>query len=68
METTSPITPETTVNQLLELRPQSIGILQEQGIDSCCGGSLPLREAALEAGTDIDLLLSLLLSQAEEQK
>ncbi|HEX7004602.1 MAG TPA: DUF542 domain-containing protein [Trueperaceae bacterium] len=60
------ITRETSVNRILELAPDAIVVLDEFGIDSCCGGSLSLGEAAQEATVDADLVLSRLTSRYQE--
>ena len=60
------ITPETSVNRILELAPDAIDVLDEFGIDSCCGGSLSLSEAAQEATVDAELVLSRLAKRLQE--
>ena len=60
------ITPDTSVNQLLELAPDAIEVLDELGIDSCCGGSLSLTEAAKDASVDFDSVYSRLEQRFSE--
>lgn len=60
----SGITSNMTVNELLAARPEASGLLLELGIDTCCGGSLPLGEAAADAGVDFDRIASLLDAEA----
>ncbi len=48
------ITPDMTVNELLAARPEATGVLLDLGIDTCCGGSLSLAEAASDAGLSVD--------------
>jgi regulator of cell morphogenesis and NO signaling len=55
--TESVITAETTVNEAILRVPASLAIFAECGIDSCCGGSLPIGEAARRHGLDADALL-----------
>lgn len=49
-----------TVNQLLELEPGAGAELNALGIDTCCGGSSPLGEAAAEAGVELSVVLRVL--------
>ncbi|WP_413217646.1 DUF542 domain-containing protein [Thermus oshimai] len=41
-----------TVNEVLKAHPEAVALLNRLGLDTCCGGSLPLEEAAREAGQD----------------
>lgn len=47
-----------TVNELIATCPESVEVFNRHGIDACCGGDVPPREAALRDGVDVDLLLS----------
>jgi regulator of cell morphogenesis and NO signaling len=47
-----------SVNDLLRDHPSSIVALTAHGIDTCCGGDLPLPEAARHAGVSFDRLVS----------
>lgn len=55
--TESGITAETTVNEAIRRVPASVAIFAGCGIDSCCGGALPIGEAARRHGVDTDALL-----------
>jgi iron-sulfur cluster repair protein YtfE (RIC family) len=57
METSPRISPDTTVNEILKQRPEAVATLNALGIDTCCGGSSALHEAAAEAGVSIDDVL-----------
>jgi len=35
-----------TVNEAVQLCPEAIGVFEAAGIDTCCGGALPIAEAA----------------------
>lgn len=50
----------TTVNDLLRRHPGSIAVLNRFGVDTCCGASLPLEAAALNAGVPLEELLAAL--------
>jgi iron-sulfur cluster repair protein YtfE (RIC family) len=53
----APITSSETVNELVARAPQVLPVLQLYGIDTCCGGSLPLRVAAERHELDFDTLV-----------
>jgi iron-sulfur cluster repair protein YtfE (RIC family) len=46
-----------SVNEVLRAAPASGAIFNRFGVDTCCGGGLPLHEAAREAGVALDELL-----------
>ena len=55
---TSPIlSPAMTVNEAIRLHPATVGVFNEFGIDACCGGAVPIREAAVRDGADPQVLL-----------
>ena len=49
---------EITVNELIREVPLTIPVFNSFGIDSCCGGGLPLKEAAQRHGLDVNTLLA----------
>ena len=51
---------EITVNELIREVPLTIPVFNSFGIDSCCGGAVPVREAARRDGADVDALLAAL--------
>jgi iron-sulfur cluster repair protein YtfE (RIC family) len=51
------IDPSWTVYELIHMRPETADALRSYGIDTCCGGTRTLNEAARLAGLDIDALL-----------
>jgi regulator of cell morphogenesis and NO signaling len=55
--TESGITAETTVNEAIRRVPASLAVFAGCGIDSCCGGALPIGEAARRHGVDAGALL-----------
>jgi regulator of cell morphogenesis and NO signaling len=57
------IDPQLSVNQLLRHRPAALPLLAAAGIDTCCGGGLPLAEAAGRAGVELTDLLRRLEAQ-----
>ena len=50
------INPFWTVNDLLRIIPESAATLNRLGIDTCCGGSLPVAEAAAAAATTVEAI------------
>jgi regulator of cell morphogenesis and NO signaling len=48
-----PFTPALTVNDLLRERPAAAVALNQLGIDTCCGGSLSLADAAAHVGVSL---------------
>jgi iron-sulfur cluster repair protein YtfE (RIC family) len=67
LNTTMTITPETTLNAIVARYPETLPILQRFGLDTCCGGALPLRDAAQHHGLDVEEILRALDSAAKEQ-
>ena len=51
---------EITVNELIREVPLTIPVFNSFGIDSCCGGAVPVREAARRDGAEGDALLAAL--------
>ena len=49
-----------TVNEVIRLFPASVAVFGSFGIDSCCGGALPVLEAAARHRIDEEALLDAL--------
>ena len=60
------ITPATTVDDVLARYPITFSVLNAFGVDSCCGGSASLREAAAHALADESVLLDALQMTARD--
>ncbi|HJP57011.1 MAG TPA: DUF542 domain-containing protein [Gemmatimonadales bacterium] len=59
MQTPFPsLAPALTVNDLLRERPEAAAVLNRLGIDTCCGGSLTLADAAASVGLPLAELLA----------
>jgi regulator of cell morphogenesis and NO signaling len=54
-----------TINEIIALHPASVEVFQRHGMDSCCGGALPVLEAAQRHGVDREVLLAELATVAE---
>lgn len=66
MTTTSIISPAMTVNEAIRLHPATVGVFNQFGIDACCGGAVPVRDAALRDGADPGRLVAALNQAALE--
>jgi regulator of cell morphogenesis and NO signaling len=58
------IDPAATVNQVVHEHPSTVTVFARHHIDSCCGGGLPVEEAARRHGVDLDALLAELARSA----
>lgn len=50
--------PSLTVNDVLARWPATLPLLNSLGIDTCCGGTDSLRDAAQRAGVPLPVLLA----------
>lgn len=64
---TTAVTSETTVNEVIRRVPGAVRVLGEAGIDACCGGALPLAEAARRHGLELEDVLADLDRIAEDR-
>ncbi|MHC4954580.1 MAG: iron-sulfur cluster repair di-iron protein [Planctomycetota bacterium] len=62
---TSPITPDTLVGAVATEHPLATRVFARHGIDFCCGGGRPLREACADKGLEPDVLVSELKTEIE---
>lgn len=67
MQTISEINPEWSVNELLLRHPETARVLNERGVDTCCGGGDSLAEAARAGDGDLDALLGALAAAVRER-
>jgi len=67
MENTSQIDNISTVNELVMRYPATIAVFNRFGIDSCCGGGVPIADAARRDGADVDALLAALREAVEQR-
>lgn len=56
------LTLKTKVNEVLQRHPEAVSLLNEMGIDTCCGGADSLEEAARQAGKNPEEVLTALLA------
>ncbi|MHB0947817.1 MAG: DUF542 domain-containing protein [Gemmatimonadaceae bacterium] len=52
-----------TVNATIALFPETVEVFNRFGIDACCGGAVPLDEAAHRDGADPEALYEALLAE-----
>lgn len=57
---TSIIDPSWTINETVTRLPDTLPVFDAFGLDSCCGGGHPIREAARRHGLDLEALLTAL--------
>lgn len=55
------------VNDVISLYPETISVFNDFGIDACCGGAVPLAEAARRDGVDLDELMAALAAVLDEK-
>ena len=63
-----PIATTDTINAIVALYPAVLPALQRFGLDTCCGGALPLATAAAHHGLDVQALLEALEALRREQE
>lgn len=62
----STISADATVNEIVRAFPATLPVFNEFGIDSCCGGGIPLKVAAERDGADVDVLVARLRAVVEK--
>jgi iron-sulfur cluster repair protein YtfE (RIC family) len=60
------IDPNLTDNAVVQRYPAALGVFNARGLDTCCGGGLPVAEAARRHGLDLQELLAALEQAAAE--
>jgi regulator of cell morphogenesis and NO signaling len=58
----SAIDPRSTVNDIITRYPSTLAVFNAYGIDACCGGALPVAEAAARHKIPLNALRSALES------
>jgi regulator of cell morphogenesis and NO signaling len=59
------LTTEDTLNAIVARYPQALPVLQRFGLDTCCGGALPLHTAAQHHGLDLSEVVAALRAALE---
>ncbi|WML51564.1 DUF542 domain-containing protein [Neobacillus sp. PS3-12] len=52
------ITNNTLVKDIVNEFPKSSDVFKKHRIDFCCGGNIPIEQAATESDVELDLLIS----------
>jgi regulator of cell morphogenesis and NO signaling len=58
METVKTLDPAWTVNETVARYPTTAAVFNRFGVDTCCGGGVPITAAAAREGIDPDALLA----------
>jgi iron-sulfur cluster repair protein YtfE (RIC family) len=53
----TPITADDPLNAIVARYPSTLPAMRRFGLDTCCGGAVPLRTAAEHHGLDLDELI-----------
>lgn len=60
------VDPNLTIGEVVRRYPAALGVFNARGLDTCCGGGLPVVEAAARHGLDLVELLAALEQVAAE--
>jgi regulator of cell morphogenesis and NO signaling len=55
-----------TISEVVRRYPTALGVFNARGLDTCCGGGLPVAEAAARHGLDLAELEAALARAAAE--
>lgn len=58
--------PSLTINEIVARHPETIAVFNRFGMDTCCGGGVPVEEAARRDGLDLDPILAALRDAMEQ--
>lgn len=58
--TTTVLSPSATLNEIVAEYPSSLPVLQRFGLDTCCGGAIPLATAAAHHNIEVGAVLAAL--------
>lgn len=60
--TTAVLDTSLTVNELVAREPSTIDVFNRFGMDTCCGGTIPIADAARRDSVNLDALIAALQS------
>ena len=63
-----PVATTDTINAIVARYPAALPVLQRLGLDTCCGGALPLATAAAHRGLDVQMVLEALRHEQEQAR
>ena len=58
MTTESKITPEMTIDEVIQKLPQAQTVFTRYGVDTCCGGFRQLKDGVKVSGASLDQLIA----------
>jgi len=58
--------PSRTINEIVAGHPETIAVFNRFGMDTCCGGSVAVNDAARRDGLDLDQVLAALRDAMEQ--
>ena len=58
--------PSLTINEIVSRHPETISVFNRFGMDTCCGGSVSVEDAARRDGLDLDQILAALRDAMEQ--
>ena len=62
------VDPSLSIGELVRRYPAALGVFNARGLDTCCGGGLPVAVAAARNGLDLAELLAALGRVAAESE
>ena len=57
--------PTLTINEIVALYPATIPVFNRFGMDTCCGGGIPVESAARRDGIDLEVVMAALRTVVE---
>ena len=60
MQKLTQLDPTLTINEIVMLYPQTIPVFNRFGMDTCCGGGIPVEAAARRDGIDVEVVTAAL--------
>jgi regulator of cell morphogenesis and NO signaling len=63
-----PIDDRDTLNEIVARHPAALAVLKRYGLDTCCGGALPLRVAAEHHGLELDQITAALHDEMDRRR
>jgi iron-sulfur cluster repair protein YtfE (RIC family) len=63
-----PVATTDTINAIVARYPAALPVLQRFGLDTCCGGALPLATAAAHHGLNVQVVLEALEALRRKQE
>ena len=65
MQKLTQLDPTLTINEIVALYPATIPVFNRFGMDTCCGGGIPIESAAHRDGIDVEVVMAALRAVVE---